>query len=261
MTKAFSTGMFYLESDLVDKEIYTFMEANAFWLSCWVLAFTLINLFKMSGRFKKGEEAKIQNTFFVEAAGIPLVLLHSVCFVKALFSLDWASMVLFAWWGPGFLIVAALYIAKMKQGSHLQWGRSRSLIAWICKLNYLIFAFIYWRLDCLNILYVFSIWIMNDQIMMLWLSDDADRTRRCFHDFWFVRLLYPLGLLLPFFFSTHFTYPGVWMGYGSFLLLAWMVGVVRLVKQKTFMELPKDQGLLRNMTYFQDEEKQNDKCY
>lgn len=245
----------------MDKNIYLFMESNAFWLSCWILTFTLINLMKMSSRFRAGKEAKIQNTFFVEAAGIPLVLLHSVCFIKAFIYHDFISLVFFAWWGPGFLIVAALYIMKMKQGKHLQWGKSRSLIAWVCKLNYLVFAFVYWRLECFNILYVFSIWIMNDQIMMLWLSDDADRTRRCFHDFWFIRILYPFGLLLPLFYADHFTYPLVWLIYGSFLLIAWFGGVIRLVRKKTFMELPKDQGLLRNMTYFQDEELQNDQSY
>ena len=245
----------------MDKSIYTFMESNAFWLSCWVLVFTLINLVKVYSRFKSGSDAKIQNTFFVEAAGIPLVLLHSVCFIKALLSMDFISMLLFAWWGPGFIIIATMYIVKMKQGSHLQWGKTRNLIAWVCKLNYLVFALIYWQLGCLNILYVFSIWIMNDQIMMLWLSDDADRTRRCFHDFWFIRILYPLGLLLPIIYSDQFIYPVLWIFYGSFLLTAWVTGVLRLYKKKQFMDLPKDQGLLRNMTYFEDEEVQNDQCY
>jgi len=245
----------------MNKEIYLFMESNAFWLSCWILAFTLINLLKIYTRFSNGKDAKVQNTFFVEAAGIPLVLLHSVCFVKALFSNDIISALFFAWWGPGFLIVAFLYIAKMKKGEHLKWGGTRNLIAWICKINYLIFAIIYWQLSCYGILFVFSIWIMNDQLMMLWLSDDADRTRRSFHDFWFIRLLYPAGLFLPLFFQESFQYYQLWAGYGLFIFLTWSVGVIRLINIKKFMDLPKDQGLLRNMTYFKDQEVQDDQCY
>ncbi|MCM8541247.1 MAG: hypothetical protein NE328_13315 [Lentisphaeraceae bacterium] len=245
----------------MNKDIYLFMESNASWLCWWVLAFTFINLFKIYRRFSTGDEAKVQNTFFVEAAGIPLVLLHSVCFMKAVLTLDLLSMLLFAWWGPGFLIVATLYIVKMKQGAHLKWGKTRNLIAWVCKLNYLVFALVYWKLGSLNILFVFSIWIINDQIMMLWLSDDADRTRRCFHDFWFIRILYPLGLLIPIIYPEQFPNPEVWMCYGLFLLGIWCVGLMRLVMNKRFMSLPKDQGLLRNMTYFQDEEVQDDRCY
>ena len=245
----------------MSKEIYLFMEANAYWLSWWVLAFTLINFFKIYQRFSSRADAKIQNTFFVEAAGIPLVLLHSVAFVKALAAFDVISLILFAWWGPGFLIVAALYISKMKKGQHLQWGKTRNLIAWICKLNYLLFAVIYWKLNCYGILFVFSIWIINDQVMMLWLSDDADRTRRTFHDFWAARILYPAGLFLPFFFQSSFTSHVVWAVYGSLLFLCWITGVIRLLRAKKFMDLPKDQGLLRNMTYFKDEEVQNDQCY
>ncbi len=245
----------------MNKEIYLFMEANAFWLSCWVLAFTLINLIKIYQRFSNGTDAKAQNTFFVEAAGIPLVLLHSVCFVKALLSLDLLSAFFFAWWGPGFLIVASLYIAKMKKGEHLKWGNTRNIIAWVCKINYLVFAFIYWQLNCYSILYVFSIWIMNDQLMMLWLSDDADRTRRSFHDFWFVRVLYPFGLFLPLIFPSSFQYFQLWAAYGLLIFSIWSVGLFRLVRLRKFMDLPKDQGLLRNMTYFKDQEVQDDQCY
>ena len=245
----------------MNKEIYLFMEGNSFWLSCWILAFTLINLSKIYLRFSKGQDAKVQNTFFVEAAGIPLVLLHSVCFVKAVMSADLLSIVFFAWWGPGFLLVAGLYIAKMKKGEHIQWGGSRNIIAWICKVNYLIFAIIYWQLGCYGTLFVFSIWIMNDQLMMLWLSDDADRTRRSFHDFWFIRLLYPAGLFLPLIFTEAFQYFQLWSAYGLFIFVMWTVGVLRLVRIQKFMDLPKDQGLLRNMTYFKDQEVQDDQCY
>lgn len=242
----------------MNREIYTFMESNSYWLSWWILGFTLINLIKICQRFLKKEEAGSQNTFYVEAAGIPLVLLHSVCFVKSLSSLDFVSILLFAWWGPGFLIIATLYIQKMREGAHLKWGKTRNLIAWICKVNYLIFAVIYWKLGCYGMLFVFSIWIINDQVMMAWLSDDADRFRRTFHDFWVIRLLYPVGLSLPLFFPESFMYAQIWAAYGSGLFLIWLVGITRLYRQKKFMQLPKDQGLLRNMTYFKDEEAHSD---
>lgn len=245
----------------MNKEIYLFMETNALWLSCWILFFTLLNLLKISQRFSKGAEAKIQNTFFVEAAGIPLVLLHSVCFVKALLSLDFLSVLLFAWWGPGFLVIASLYIAKMKKGEHLKWGSTRNLIAWICKINYLVFAFIYWQLGCYGILFVFSIWIMNDQLMMSWLSDDADRSRRSFHDYWFIRVLYPMGLFLPLVYPGSFSCFYIWAAYGLFIFVMWSAGLMRLLRLQKFMDLPKDQGLLRNMTYFKDQEVQDDQCY
>ena len=51
--------------------------------------------------------------------------------------------------------------------------------------------------DLLAIPFVFSLWIMHDQIRLSWLQDNADRTRRLCEDFWVVRLGYVLFLFLP----------------------------------------------------------------
>ena len=93
---------------------------------------------------------------------------------------------------------------------------------------------------------------------MAWLSDDADRTRRCFHDFWLIRLCYPLGLLMPFIAS----FPGqmFWQIYGAFLFILWLGGLNEVRKKKLFMRVPEDQGLLRNMIYFPEEEKLDQNC-
>ncbi len=239
---------------MLNKEIYNFMEAQAFWLSWWVLAFTFINLYKIFNRFVRKIPAASQHTLYVEAAGLPLVLLHSVCFVKALIALDFISALLFAWWGPGFLWVAILYLRKMKKGQHMKWGNSRKIISWICKINYLIFVAIYWKYECYTIIYVFSIWIINDQLMLAWLSNDGDRFRRTFHDFWFFRLCYPAGLFLPFLFPASFQNSAICSIYGLSLFVTWLSGIFYLFKIGKFMQLPQERGLLRNMTYFKEAE-------
>ncbi len=224
----------------------------------WVLFFTLINVTKIFSRLKKSGDAQSHNTFFVEAAGIPLTLLQSVCFVKAIMCQDWLSAILFIWWGPGFLYVATLYLYRMKTGTKINWGPYKTIISWLCKVNYLLFALIYWHFECYGMIYVFSVWIINDQVMMLWLSDDADRTRRCFHDFWFIRVCYPLGLVLPFVFN--FEYSHLWQVYSLCLFSCWCVGLRRVINAGKFMAVPEDQGLLRNMAYFPEKEVLNDQC-
>ena len=243
---------------MLNREIYVFMESLAPYLSGWVFFFTLINLGKIGARLKKSGSAQSHNTFFVEAAGIPLTLLHTVCFVKSIFLQDWLSMLLFVWWGPGFLYVATLYLSRSKQQKSINWHPYKRIICWLCKLNYLLFALVYWHFECYAIIFVFSVWIINDQVMMAWLSDDADRSRRTFHDGWAVRLCYPLALFIPFFFAI----PGAWFWqcYGLFLFVLWTAGIYRVYRSSKFMDVPNDQGLLRNMIYFPEAEADYDKC-
>jgi len=234
------------------------MEGLAPYLAGWVFFFTLINLSKIFSRMKKSGGAQKHNTFFVEAAGIPLTLLHTVCFVKALALFDWLSAFLFLWWGPGFLYVAVLYLSRSKNNMPINWHPYKQIICWLCKLNYLAFVLIYWHYECYIMIYVFSVWIINDQVMMAWLSDDADRSRRTMHDKWVIRLCYPMGLFLPFFFA--FPLAIFWQVYAIFLFTLWCSGLYRVCRSKQFMQVPDDQGLLRNMVYFPELEADYDKC-
>jgi hypothetical protein len=243
---------------MINKSIYESMEILAMFFSCWVLFFTVLNFSKILKRMKNSGDAQSHNTFFVEAAGIPLTLMHSVCFVKALMLSDWASAMLFLWWGPGFLYIATLYLSRVKQGRSINWGPYKRIISWLCKVNYLLFVVIYFYYECYGMIYVFSVWIINDQVMMLWLSDDADRTRRTFHDYWFIRICYPLGLVVPFIFELPMSL--LWQAYSIVLFGCWALGIRKVIKEGKFMTVPEDQGLLRNMAYFPEKEVTDDQC-
>jgi hypothetical protein len=100
-----------------------------------------------------------------------------------------------------------------------------------------------------GMMFAFSVWIINDQYEKAFMSLDADRTRRTFHDGWVFRVLYPAGLLIPVFFAETplrmFS-----MGYGPALLGVWIAGLIYVARRGQFFALPEDPSLLRNMVYF-----------
>jgi hypothetical protein len=98
-------------------------------------------------------------------------------------------------------------------------------------------------------IFAFSVWIINDQYEKAFLSLDADRTRRTFHDRWLFRVLYPAGLLIPLIFAeTPLRLFSI--GYGLALLGMWISGLAYVARQGAFFHLPEDPSLLRNMVYF-----------
>jgi hypothetical protein len=238
----------------MDPEIYAFLERCAPWLTAWVALFSLINVVRITAHLRRGDDAAPHSSVFAELPGLPLTLLHSALFFWGAARGDWVTMLLFAWWGPGFLAVVVWLISLKARGKTLSWTPMETFISWACKLNYLalLIAFIAHHLPMT--VFLFSAWIINDQIGMAFLSLDADRLRRTLHDKWIVRLAYPLGLLTPLI-APSASWPGplrwLCLAYGVALLFGWLAGIVRVWRRGLLTRVPDDPTLFRNMVYHQ----------
>jgi hypothetical protein len=230
-------------------ELYLFLERASPVLILWSFGFTLIHSVRILRRLRRGLDPIPDNGPLTELAGLPLTILQSVAFVLATLHADWLSMLLFLWWGPGFVVVLALVgVARLRQ-QRIDWHPFRYWISYLCKLYYLAYMVTFFVHSMPGMMFAFSVWIINDQYEKAFLSLDADRTRRTFHDRWLFRVLYPAGLLIPLFFAET---PLRWfsIGYGLTLLGLWSVGLGYVVRQGRFFRLPNDPSLLRNMVYF-----------
>ena len=81
------------------------------------------------------------------------------------------------------------------------------------------------------------------------MSMDADRLRRTFDDNWLLRILYPGGLLIPWF-APGLAYRSALGVYGAVLLCAWLLGIAYVKRKGLLRVRPADPSLLRNMVYF-----------
>jgi hypothetical protein len=230
-------------------EIYQFLERASPVLILWSFGFTLIHSVRIVLRIRRGLGKIPDNAPLTELAGLPLTLLQSVAFVMAALYADWLSMLLFLWWGPGFVIVLALVIIARIQQRRIDWHPFRYPISYLCKLYYLVYMATFFMHHMPGMMFAFSVWIINDQYEKAFLSLDADRTRRTFHDRWLFRVLYPAGLLIPLFVADTPLRP-LSIGYGLALLGLWIAGLVYVWRQGTLLRLPDDPSLLRNMIYF-----------
>lgn len=230
-------------------EIYQFLESAAPWLILWSFAFTLIHSVRIVRHLSRGGGKLPDNAPLTEMAGLPLTILQSVAFGMACYHADVFSMLLFLWWGPGFVAVVLLLIVTRIRRRHIDWHPYRYVISYACKIYYLAYMATFYVMDTPGMMFVFSAWIINDQVEKAFLSLDADRTRRTFHDGWVFRILYPAGLLIPIFFAeTPLRILSI--GYGVASLLLWLAGLTYVARRGQFFVLPDDSSLLRNMVYF-----------
>jgi len=181
----------------MNRAIYAFMEAYSPYLVYWSFAFTLITAVRIARRVSRHRQRVPDSAALTELAGPPLTLLQPICFGWAVASRDLPSALLFLWWGPGFLISVAVVIAAKRRGHTVDWHPVRYVISYLCKLYYLAYVIVFWFLHLPGMMFAFSVWIINDQFEKAFMSLDADRLRRTFHDHWLFRVLYPLGLLTP----------------------------------------------------------------
>src|SRR5262245_9250465 len=220
-------------------EIYRFLERASLVLILWSFGFTLIHSVRILRRIRRGLPKVPDNAPLTELAGLPLTGLQSVAFVLAALHADWLSMLLFLWWGPGFVIVLSLVIVARVRQRRIDWHPFRYLISYLCKVSYLAYMATCFLHNMPGMMFAFSVWILNDQYEKAFLSVDADRTRRTFHDRWLFRVLYPAGLLVPCFFAETpvrlFS-----IGYGLALLGLWIAGLVYVARQGVFFCLPED---------------------
>lgn len=238
---------------MLDRDLFDFMERCAPWLVLWSFVFTGITTLRIARRVAGGVDKVPDSAAYTELAGLPLTILQSVCFVWAVWAGDWLSMLLFVWWGPGFVAVACLVIAAKVRKQPIDWHRWRYPISFLCKGYYLLYVAAFLHMGTPLMLLAFSVWIINDQYEKAFMSLDADRLRRTFDDYWLFRLLYPLGLLIPLFYGT----PGgqSWgqyliPAYPLLLLTLWLAGVAYVWRKGVLLRRPADPSLLRNMVYF-----------
>lgn len=233
----------------MQRDIYHFLESAAPYLVWWSCGFTLITTLRIGLKIRRGVTQLPDNAVLTELAGLPLAVLLSVSFVRATLALDWLSMLLFLWWGPGFVAtLIALAVARLRH-KRIDWHPYRYFISYLCKINYLTFMAIFFVFEMPGMIFAFSVWIINDQYEKAFLSLDADRTRRTFHDFWLPRLLYPAGLLIPYLFPQ-MQFRLFNLIYGTILLGLWSAGLYYIGRKGKFLQLPQDPSLLRNMVYF-----------
>ncbi len=215
----------------------------------WLMAFLPIILLKIAIiRYKNISKAK-DSMLFTEAIGLPLTFMQPVIFFMAIFTLDYTGVLITAWWGAGFLFVAFIVLKNKYKNSVTNWGNSGIYISWLCKVHYIMYVFLAFIWDMPKLIFVLSAWIASDQIEKTFASVDADRTRRTFHDYWVIRLMYPVFLFIPFFYDLHY----IFKVYGTVLFIIWLAGILYVIQKKEFMNLPEDPSLLRNMIYFRQQ--------
>jgi hypothetical protein len=234
---------------MLNRELFDFMERAAPWLVLWSFGFTCITTVRIARRVSRGVASVPDSAAYTELAGLPLTLLQSVCFAWAVWAGDWLSMLLFVWWGPGFIAVAVLVITAKRRAKPIDWHKWRYAISFLCKGYYLAYVAAFLHMGTPLILFAFSVWIINDQYEKAFMSLDADRLRRTFDDYWLFRVLYPAGLLVPLFYSATRAQPWL-VVYALLLLSLWLAGVIYVWRKGLLRQRPADTSLLRNMVYF-----------
>lgn len=230
-------------------ELYAFLERASAFLILWSLGFTVLNTLRIAIRLGRRQPKSRDNAVLTELAGLPLTILQSVAFGMAVYYADWLSMLLFLWWGPGFVAVAILVVVARLRRRSIDWYPYRYPISYACKINYLAQMLVFFWHDMPGLIFAYSVWIINDQYEKALLSDDADRSRRTFDDGWLFRMMYPAGLLIPLFFAE-IPWRGLSIVYGLALLALWIAGLIFVARRGAFFQLPEDPSLLRNMVYF-----------
>jgi hypothetical protein len=229
--------------------VFSLLESSAPYLVFWSLVFSALTAIRVARRVRLGIDRVPDSAAYTELAGLPLTLLQSVCFGWAVWNGDWISMLLFLWWGPGFVLVAAAVIASKVRHDPIDWHPWRLIISFLCKGYYLAYIAAFLFMQTPTILFAFSVWIINDQYEKAFMSSDADRFRRTFDDLWLFRALYPAGLLTPYFFPD-MPYRALFAAYGTTLLGLWILGLFYIWRKGMLLQRPEDPSLLRNMVYF-----------
>ncbi len=227
---------------------FQFLESSAIWFVVWSFIFSILAIYRIFRVFALGLPEAADGPIATELAGLPLTFAHVVAFYLAALESDFLTMLVFLWWGPGFVSIVIFYLAAKSRKYTIDWYPWRKLIAWACKLNYWAIVIIMAYKGMWLMTFAYSVWIVNDQIVRLFLAADADRLRRTLDDLWLPRLAYPLGLLIPLFFDLP---ARLWLiCYATILITLWCVGVVRVVSLRKLRDRPSDSELLRNMIYF-----------
>ena len=234
---------------MLDRSVYVFFDGCAPYLILWLTVFIAASALKIVLRLTGRDLTIFDGLIGSELPGLPLALLHTVCFVKAAWIQDWLSVLLFAWWGPGFLWVAVWYLRVHIKKIEFDWSPYAWPTSIGCKVIYLLLMVVFFRHGLYGIPMVFSFWIMHDQIRLSWFSGNADRTRRVFEDFWIVRVAYAAFLYLPWFVDD----PPVRvlsLALGPIMTTLWVAGLYRVIRAGRFRLPPMNPAEnLRDIVY------------
>lgn len=233
---------------MLSRELYAWYDGFSPFLIAWTALFTIVTAARIGRQWREGAQRARPSVMFTELAGLPLAVLQSACFVKALAAKDALSILLFAWWGPGFILSASYYIYCKKTATPANWYPYRLVISWLCKLNTVAFLIVFFVLGHPALMFVYSAWIINDQFGLAFLSMDADRLRRTFDDYWLLRVLYPLGLFWPWV-RADMAFSGPYRAYGLLLLALWLASIAYVRRWGRLTGPPEFATLLRNMVY------------
>ncbi len=227
---------------------FQFMESASIWFVLWSFGFSLLAVYRIFRVHALRLPGAADGPIATELAGLPLTFAHVVAFYFAAINADIFGMLIFLWWGPGFVGIVIFYLVARARKYRINWHPWRKPIAWACKLNYwaIVMVMIYKGMWLMT--FAYSVWIINDQIVRLFLANDADRLRRTLDDFWLPRLAYPLGLFIPLFVEVPEQL--YLIAYGMILFTLWCCGIVRILAIGKLRDRPEDTELLRNMAYF-----------
>lgn len=233
---------------MLNKAIYEYMNDLAPMLNLWVAFFFLLTLTRIVIVTLKESTKLRYGSILSELPGLPLTLLHTICFVKAIYAHDLISALLFVWWGPGFIIIAILFIYIKLQKINFNWTPLGFITSVACKLNYLLFMIVYFYFGCYEIIVAFSVWIIHDQINLAWFANNADRTRRITEDHWLIRIGYVVFLFIPVFVSS-FAYRFETLILNSALFIFWVFAIIKVTRNGYFKIRPSHKEFLRNIVY------------
>jgi len=219
----------------MDPAVYQLFAQACPVILAWLMAFIALTVMILAVRGWRGQAGYRRDSLIGgELPGIPLVLMHSVCCGYAVWRSDWLSALVFGWWGPGFLVVATLVLAKRK----VDWHRIGFATSVACKLNYLVLVGLFIHHGAWAPVFAYSLWIMHDQVRLAWLQQNADRTRRVSEDWWLPRICYPSFLAVPVFVAD---FPLRWacVVAATVVMVLWLWGLLRLVRAGEFFVRPR----------------------
>lgn len=229
--------------NFLDPEIYISFNKFVPYLVLWIFLFFVESIFKvfMTIFLKKDFSHRGIKS---ELPGLPLTLLHTYVWVLSIIKLDLITFILFAWWGPGFLVSAYLFLFR----KDFNWPKYGQITSYLCKIFYVIYMVIFYYLGVYDLMFVFSVWIIQDQICLIWFEQNADRTRRTFEDKWLFRLLYPGLLFCPFFLEVSYSWE--YKIFGTSLFIVWALSLIKISLDGKFHNKPHSyKEFLRNIVY------------
>mmetsp|Transcript_95199 Transcript_95199/g.174344 ORF Transcript_95199/g.174344 Transcript_95199/m.174344 type:complete len:324 (-) Transcript_95199:335-1306(-) len=245
--------------------IYSWLNALSPSMVVWTGLSAVVTAIRYFMKVKAGIERVNDSIIFTEGAGILLTVAQVVCNAWGVLAGDWATAVLFSWWGMGFVITVFFFLKARAQNRTINWNQSgcpfgpaflksiplKTYTSWACKLAYVVYLLLFVCLGLRWQVFALSAWIVNDNVSKMLLELDSDRLRRTVDDWWIVRVFYLLGLLFPWTFV-----PGPMTTFCCFLsallLILWFVGAADLYHRDLLMRYPTNSQLWRNVMYINE---------